>query len=602
MRKNKLTRVAVILGIVAGMMMLLLLAYFGITENIEVFSGRHNTGYREFKDYTYREIQDEKATIGIKKEYSWRLTETPKGDTCLAFYVVHQYVEVFIDGKVVYSLMPSEQKQIGKTTGSNWVIIPLYPEDEGKEICVVTEPVYKNYQNRTIDFLIGSQLQIYLNQLKSDLPQLIVSVLAVLAGLFFGVLGIHSYWKKRDGSNLISLGIFSAMMGIWRFTDTRSTPLIFPEKPVMLFYISLAMLMLGMIPLMKSMQKRFSEKIRKLFDCSIILASVICMVQLLLQIFGVTDFRETLSLTHILILINVAVIVGSVLYERIRYGEKETTHIGKNFSIICGAGVILDIIAFYVKGSSSGLIFTLSAFMIYNICTGIAMLMDYKEQERKLKEQEEALASSRIDILLSQIQPHFIYNSLIAITSLCQSDPKEAENALDHFSKYLRGSMDSLTEKKCVSFEKELEHVKNYLYMEKKRFGDRLQVIYDIKEKDFLLPALTVQPMVENAVRHGICKKKEGGWVMISSYADAENWIVEVKDNGKGFDTAAQNSMDGVHVGIESVRSRLEMMCNGRLTITSSPANGTKVLIQIPKYDTLIRKKTKKDKKRQKRQ
>lgn len=586
MNRIDMKKISFVICGLTGFAMFLLLLYLGVVDNIEVYQERKNVESRQIEDYSCWEIKDVKTPLGVKKRYSWMVEDTPKGDTCLAFYVVHQYAEVSIDGKVVYSLMPAKQNQITKTTGSNWIMIPLYPEDAGKEICVEITPVYENCKDRAVDFYIGSQHQIYLKRLKSDLSQLILGGMAVFAGTVFAVVSIYNYYRKnRQGAGLFALGCFSVMMGLWRLTDTRTTPFLLPDKPVFLFYTSIAMLMLGMIPLIRSMQKRFSEKVRRLFDVCCLMMAAVCLIQIILQISQKADFRENLLVTHGMLLMGCVVMIGSILYEKIKCKKKENEHIGRKFSIICVTGVVADTIAYYVKGNSSGLIFTLSAFLCYIIFTGIAMLFDYMEQDKKLKEQEAALASNRIAILLSQIQPHFLFNSLTVIKSLCKKDGDEAEEALDHFAGYLRGSMDSLKEGKRILFENELNHVKNYLYLEQKRFGDKLQIVYNIQERDFFLPSLSVQPMVENAVRHGVRQKLEGGSVVISSYRDTDYYVVQIEDDGVGFDVKKLDNMDESHVGITNVRSRLEMMCHGKLEISSTPGEGTQVLIKIPKND-----------------
>lgn len=119
---------------------------------METFQPRNNTGCHQIEDYTYKVRKDKDTPIGIKKEYSWILEEIPQGDICLAFYVVHQYARVSIDGKVVYSLMPSGENTLCKTVGCNWVMVPLYPEDAGKEILVETIPVYENCKDRPVEF------------------------------------------------------------------------------------------------------------------------------------------------------------------------------------------------------------------------------------------------------------------------------------------------------------------------------------------------------------------------------------------------------------------------------------------------------------------
>jgi sensor histidine kinase YesM len=166
---------------------------------------------------------------------------------------------------------------------------------------------------------------------------------------------------------------------------------------------------------------------------------------------------------------------------------------------------------------------------------------------------------------------------------LCVVDPKRAEKATINFSRYLRGNMGALNEKKPIEFEDELSHLKHYIELEKIRYGDDLQFEYDIKELSFTLPALTVQPLVENAVNHGIRYHKMKGRVKISSYSDDKNCYVVIEDDGVGFDPD-KYMLDGrKHVGISNVKYRLEVLCGGSLDIKSEKNKGTVVTIRIPK-------------------
>lgn len=481
MNKPWIRRLSLVLGSLATAGMLFLILILGMTENVTVFQERKFNQYKEITSYSYKEIEDEQAPSGMIREYRWNLEEEPRGDTCLAFYVVHQQVEVWMNNHMIYQLKLSEKEWFSKTTGSNWVMIPLYPEDQGKEICVRVLPVYQNYQNRNIEFLVGSQLQIYLQRLKKDLPQMILGIVALLSGCCFFGIGIYNQIVRKYGGDLTALGAFSVMLGLWRLTDTRITPLLFSSQPVCLFYISMMMLLLGAFPLLKFMGNHFSTKCGIWMEgCCMIVAGV-CLIQWILQIFHIADLRQNLTVTHATIILCVLVMIGCTLYDWSEHTKREKIRLLKNFSPVCVVGVAADMIAYYVKGNSSGLIFTLSAFLLYIISSGIFILMSYKEQEKRLKEQEEELASTRISILLSQIQPHFLFNSLNVIRSLCRRNPPDAVEALDHFSEYLRGSMNALKAQKCIPFETELNHVQNYLYMEQKRFGKKLQVVYDIQ-------------------------------------------------------------------------------------------------------------------------
>ena len=192
------------------------------------------------------------------------------------------------------------------------------------------------------------------------------------------------------------------------------------------------------------------------------------------------------------------------------------------------------------------------------------------------------LADSRISIMLSQIQPHFMHNMLTTIMYMCRTEPEEAEKTVGQFADYLRANMDSLTLKQCIQFETELKHVKTYWSLEEKRFEDKIRAVYDIQENSFMLPSLTIQPIVENAVKHGMRKGKQLT-VTIRTYSDVNNYYVEINDDGRGFDVNAFENDGKSHIGIKNVQQRLKMMCGGELMVNSVPDQGTDAVIKIPK-------------------
>ena len=208
-------------------------------------------------------------------------------------------------------------------------------------------------------------------------------------------------------------------------------------------------------------------------------------------------------------------------------------------------------------------------------------------------EHEHALmAEQRIRTMVSQMQPHFIYNSLTVIGAYLD-EPDKAEEALGHFTKFLRGSIDLLDTAECIPAEKELETVDNYLYLAKMRFGEKLMVVRAIEHTDFYLPAFTIQALVENAVTHGIRKSAGGkGTLTLKSYETNAAHIVEVQDDGAGFDTGIlkrdeKNPFDETaHIGLRNVKERLAVMAKGTLEIQSARGSGTLVRVILPKANT----------------
>lgn len=217
---------------------------------------------------------------------------------------------------------------------------------------------------------------------------------------------------------------------------------------------------------------------------------------------------------------------------------------------------------------------------------GAAMLFIHNSEYAQIAA-DDTLKEQRFKILMSQIKPHFLYNTLGAIQELCISNPEEAAKATAKFSRYLRGNMDTLGNPDLIPFEKELEHTKLYLDLEKVRFEDSLNIEFDINETNFSVPALSLQPIAENAVRHGARGRRQSvGRVKISTHSTRSTWQIIVEDNGPGFDPKKVkiNDEERSHIGITNVRERLHEMCDGDLLIDSEPGKGTKVTIVIPKY------------------
>ena len=212
------------------------------------------------------------------------------------------------------------------------------------------------------------------------------------------------------------------------------------------------------------------------------------------------------------------------------------------------------------------------------------------ELQRSLLEAEKnrieaELKESRIAIMLSQIQPHFIYNTLGTIERMCLKDPEKAFHLVRNFSLYLRGNFSELDSVTPIRFSEELKHVEYYVTIEKVRFPD-MRIEYDVETTDFLLPALSVQPLVENAIKHGLMRLESGGSVLIHSYETPTHFCVEVKDDGVGFDTSLPIE-EKKHVGLRNIRGRLQAMVNGELHIESQINAGTRAIIMIPKEGIL---------------
>ena len=221
--------------------------------------------------------------------------------------------------------------------------------------------------------------------------------------------------------------------------------------------------------------------------------------------------------------------------------------------------------------------------LFFEIQTWSARILS--ERSEQLVRSEAELADSRIAAMVSQIQPHFLFNALDSIYQLCEEDPSRAQQAVDMFSSYLRANLASLRRTAPVPIETELGHVRTYLDLEKISMEDLLIWELDVQATGFSVPALSVQTLAENAVRHGVSKKPDGGHITVRTREDRTCWMVSVTDDGVGFDTSAP--LGEGHVGLENSRRRIEALCGGTLDITSEPGRGTTAVIRIPKEERL---------------
>ena len=237
----------------------------------------------------------------------------------------------------------------------------------------------------------------------------------------------------------------------------------------------------------------------------------------------------------------------------------------------------------------------ISAVSLNNIMVAITALILFIIYERnkteitlksiyELERAKTELAESRLTMMLAQIKPHFIYNTMNAIMELCYTEPELAAETIAHFSDYLRGKLNAFDSKEMSLFDDELALIKEYLSIEYADHNKVFRMEYDLACTDFRLPALSVQPLVENAVKHGIDRYSADSLVKLITYEDAQNIYIKVTDNGtaeQGDDTLFASERG---VGLNNTAERLRMLCGGDISVTHD-VNGTSAVITIPKQN-----------------
>ncbi|MNI33809.1 Sensor histidine kinase YpdA [compost metagenome] len=219
-------------------------------------------------------------------------------------------------------------------------------------------------------------------------------------------------------------------------------------------------------------------------------------------------------------------------------------------------------------------------------------LREFKARVRTLLDMRKSIRTSvqtEIAFLQAQIKPHFLYNALNAIISVCPDDPDMATELLLDLSQYLRSSFDFQNRGQTVPIEKELELVRSYLALEKARFDDRLNIVFDLPQDTMaLVPPLSIQPIVENAVNHGLMQKESGGTVTLSIRELPRHLAVAVTDDGIGMpqeriaEILSEERTEG-GIGLRNIQRRLFKMYGAGLSVISEPGQGTTISYTIPR-------------------
>ena len=580
---QKLANFAICFTMIVAMLMAIMFSHYLFADNVHLVEQKQMRGSVQTMKYQMHTIEDDSAPQGIVEVYTMHSGQVEDGSESIAFFAVHQYVDVYVDGMLVYSLKKSDKCELGQTAGTNWINVALEPDQSNKKIEIELTPIYKSSVDAKMEFLKGPQIELVLKQLRSDWILIALSVMTMFSGLLFFVVAIFKFRRKTTGDNLAALGCFAIMIGLWKFTDIGLCFIMWPERTILFFYISIGMLMFMPVPIMKAMKSFYDERLHKIMDISCVLAVSVAMVQILLQMGGIMDLRETLVVTHIIIALNALFGLVALAYEKLYLKRAGRVGVGRMLFGICAVGAMADLIIYYVKEDSFGLFFTVLSFLVYITVVGFQLAFDYFKKENELLEKEVELSESRIDLMVSQIQPHFLYNVITSIMAICMQSSEKAIAALADFADYLRGNLDSLQSEKMIAFSKELHHIESYMRLEALRFADKLNIEYDIEVKDFLVPTLAVQPLMENAVKHGVGQKEEGGTVRLITRELGDHILIIVEDTGVGFNPAEKKDDGRSHLGLENVRRRISVMSKGEMDIVSHAGQGTTITLKLPK-------------------
>lgn len=362
MKRDRLERITVAFYCILLAGFVLFAVYMFSFEHNQVYSAREFGGSGIVEPEGEKTIADSSAPAGVRREFTWTMPECAADENCLAFYVVHHYAQVWFDDVLVYSLSPGPDNHIGGSPSSNWILIPVFPGDSGRKVTVLLTPAYESVVSRKIQFLLGSRFSILAAHLKTDLPQLALSALCILIGfLLMGAQLLMLRHKKASDWELLYLGLFVLLVGVWRITDTRFSPVLLSRNPMALGYITIGALFLIVIPILLYM-KAFYRDSEKLILSAALLICVSSAATLLCQLLGIAEFRQTLFVAHLSMIVCLAVLLAVSVRCTIAGSSQPGAW---ELLLVLAVSSVVDLIYFYIRRNSSGVLFTVFALVVF---------------------------------------------------------------------------------------------------------------------------------------------------------------------------------------------------------------------------------------------
>jgi len=513
---------------------------------------------------------------GVRYTYTFVL---PEFDTesfsglHFATFLHHTYASFTMeDSDYQYEISEKDAPHIGRTPGKYWLNIPMRPEFFGKTATLTLTPVFSGAQGEGLDFMLIRR-DTLLTGMELSREGLLISlgIFSVIAGLILTIIILFIPASPREKHMVFYIGACTVLGGLWKLSGLSSVLLLLDSFGIHkeIWYggtVCYLLMLVISLHMMCFMGEEKSGNIDIICTCISAGATILLVI---LQFFNVLELHDAVIWFG----------VGTAIMHLITLLKKKSGLSEWLWPLPCFLTMAADLLIYLWTGSMhSACIFLI--WMILNLLVrGYGFIRHAVLRERMMRKKEEELRDARIKSMMNQIRPHFIYNTLASIYLLCREDPEKAATVVNDFTEYLQGNFTAISETNLVSFSEELRHTHAYLAVEKALYMDKLQIEQDTDFKAFRLPPLTLQPLVENAVKHGMNLTSGVLHINIRTRYTDSGIEISVEDNGPGFDPSDESSP---HTAVTNIRQRLELMCGGSLSIQSGEGGGTMVKILIP--------------------
>ena len=509
--------------------------------------------------------------------------ELPEGAQ-IRFYLNHIGMSIEMKGETIFE---SGIEMYPEMCGNSWIDweMPALEADDCIEIHLHNPHNYGNVDayNEFLHSVFINRENVLIDYLQQqNLPYRYLCAFVFVASIAMIGIGIGYQMLHLPKSGfLMTLGMLSLLVSAYMFFDTNDISM---NRLIFNTYVRQLSIMFAAWILGTVMTEVLTEKRRKLAELAVYLLMAVDFACILVTFAsGMRFYDAGIYWAVVQGMVSLVILVLGVLEGKKTEGTKRLFLFSGKLLL---TALLLELVNACTNWWRSGIVFKAVfalAFVFWLIWAVWIVARNYQNSMRAEKLQME-LKNSRIVLATSQIRTHFVFNVLNAVSGMCEYDPKKADETLVTFSRYLRKNINAMEEEQMEPFAKSMKHLEDYICLEQIRFGDRIRFEKQLDTENFMVPPLVLQPIVENAIVHGLLEKKEGGTIRLHTWTEDGSNMIQISDDGVGFDTEQQAGEDAV--GIKNVRFRLRYMVNGTMEIKSRPQEGTTVTITIPKVRT----------------
>ena len=369
-------RSVVVLFSVTLAIFFLFFLYMFTSEGVSVFHLEQTHHYTTLTDVQTITQEDPSAPVGVVKVYQGILDPELSKESCLCFNIAHHNIEVYFDDMLVYRLEGAADNRIGHNVSSNWCSVHVGEDHSGKAFTVILTPLFEAAASKEPVFLLGSHYALAMDVFVGELPLMILSALCILLGLF--VVAVSLYFMvilKAGNGGVIYLGFFSITLALWKITDLRCMPLLFPESSMAIGYISVGSLFLTGLCLLMYFRTLFTRDRQGPLLVLSFAGCLVCVYVMALQLLGRSEFRQELIYSHVLLITAIASIPLAAVYNRIvhkTWGISRSTRL----LAILFLGIGLDLLIYYRNNGNGPISFSVVSFTIYMMTVFIKSVQD----------------------------------------------------------------------------------------------------------------------------------------------------------------------------------------------------------------------------------